>query len=300
MLLERTAALPSQRVRVAAAHGRSTSDSSVPSSLEPFRTEENGESSSMRIAVIVLAITLATPATAVGSVTVTKNAQRPALRVDARGYAEVSWSAGGTRRTLLIPPRGRALPGGRLSRPDVSRPTNAVAIPFRRALRRTPDGRYWALQSWRLTRTGPVELRFARWRGAPTKMELATHFFGPRQLLRGRATFHGRAVTGFWRTLEGTPIRHAAVLECFMCSGSPGWAWFNSVRTAADGSFGATVPPAARVGRYRASIVGPNLGATLAPDASGTAEASGPPPPIALRGDKAWLLRGQSHVCTIQ
>ena len=222
----------------------------------------------MRIAVIVFAITLVTPATALASVTVTKNAQRPALRVDARGYAEVSWTARGTRRTLLIPPRGRALPGGRLSRPDVSRATSAVVIPFRRALRRTPDGRYWALQSWRLTRTGPVELRFARWRGAPTTMELATHAVGQRQVLHGRATFHGRAVTGFWRTLEGTPIRHAAVLECSPCYGRKGWSWFNSVRTTSDGRFGATVPPAALAERYRASIVGPNVGSTLAPDAS--------------------------------
>lgn len=225
----------------------------------------------MRIAVIVVAIALVTPATAVASVTVAKNAQRPALRVDARGYAEVSWVAGGTRRTLLIPPRGRALPGGRLSRPDVSRPTSAVAIPFRRALRRTPDGRYWALQSWRLARAGPVELRFARWRGAPTRMELATHTLGPRQLLHGRATFHGRPVTGFWRTLEGTPIRHAAILECSPCYGRNGWSWFNSVRTTADGRFGAAVPPEALADRYRASIVGPNFGSTLAPDASAIA-----------------------------
>jgi hypothetical protein len=233
----------------------------------------------MKVVLVVAAMAVASPAMAAASVTVTKNAQRPALRVDARGYAEVSWSAGGARRTLLIPPRGRALPGGRLASRDVSRATSAVAIPFRRALRQTPDGRYWALQSWRLVRGGPVELRFSRWRGAPTRMELGVHSVGLRQVLHGRATFRGRAVTGFWRTLEGTRIRHAAVLECFMCFGSSGWAWFNSVRTATDGSFGATVPPTARVGRYRASIVGPNLGATLAPDASAIAEASGPPPP---------------------
>jgi hypothetical protein len=230
----------------------------------------------MRLVVIVGAVALATPVSAVASVTVAANAQRPALRVDARGYAEVSWSAGGARRTLLIPPRGRALPGGRLRGRDVSRPTTAIRVPYQRALRRTPDGRYWALQSWKLTRAGAVELRFSRWRGAPTELELAVEPSGSTYLVRGRATFHGRAVTGFWRTLEGTRIRHAAVLECFACRGGRGWTWFNSVRTQLDGTFGATVPHDAHVQRYRASIVGPNIGTTLAPDASAVAAAPAP------------------------
>jgi hypothetical protein len=203
------------------------------------------------------------------SVTVTTNPQRPALRVDARGYAEVSWASNGVRRTLLVPPTGRALPGGRINGRDVSRSTRAVAIPFRRVLRRTPDGRYWALQAWRLTRGGPLELRFSRWRGEPTRLELTATPSGGTEILEGRATFQGRPVTGSWRTLEGARIRHAAVLECFACGGrSSGWTWFNSVRTRAGGLFAATVPPAARGARYRATIVGPNVGRTLAPDAS--------------------------------
>jgi hypothetical protein len=223
--------------------------------------------------VLVIASTLLAPATAAGSVTVTKNAQRPALRIDARGFAEVSWTTGGVRRTLLIPPRGRALPGGRLPGRDVSRATTALRVPFQRVLRRTAGGRYWALQSWKLTRTGAVQLRFSRWRGAPTELELTAEPSGGTFLLRGRATFQGRAVTGFWRTLEGARIRHAAVLECFACRGRSGWTWFNSVRTQVDGTFGATVPHDAYVERYRASIVGPNIGWTLAPDASAVTSA---------------------------
>jgi hypothetical protein len=221
-----------------------------------------------RVVLAAACVLAVLPASSAASVTVTTNAQRPALRVDASGYAEVSWSARGVRRTLLIPPRGEALPGGRLPGRDVSRATSALQIPFRRVLRRTPDGRYWALQAWRLVRGGAVELRFSRWRGAPTALELAAEPTGGTELLSGRATFHGRPVTGFWRTLEGAPIRHAAVLECFACLGGAGWAWFNSVRTRGDGTFAATVPPRALASRYRASIVGPNIGATLAPDAS--------------------------------
>jgi hypothetical protein len=66
------------------------------------------------------------------------------------------------------------------------------------------------------------------------------------------------------------------VLECFACRGRSGWTWFNSVRTQADGAFGATVPHDAHVQRYRASIVGPNIGTTLAPDASAVAVAPAP------------------------
>jgi hypothetical protein len=110
----------------------------------------------------------------------------------------------------------------------------------------------------------------------PRSWKVAAEPSGDTYLLRGRATFHGRPVTGFWRTLEGTPIRHAAVLECFACRGRPGWTWFNSVRTQADGAFGATVPHDAHVQRYRASIVGPNIGTTLAPDASAVAVAPAP------------------------
>ena len=178
----------------------------------------------MRLAGIAVAALVIVPA-AHSSVTVARNAAAPALRVDARGNAEVRWTAGGVRRTLLIPPRGTALPGGRLRGRDVSRSTRAVVIPFRRTLRRTPDGRYWALQSWRLVRGGAVELRFSRWRGRSTRIDLTAHAAGQRQLLHGRSTFHGRPVTGFWRTLEGTPIRHAAVFECFACYGTRAWRW---------------------------------------------------------------------------
>src|SRR3954447_15226588 len=175
----------------------------------------------LRVLPLVVAAALVAPAGAVASVTVATAATRPALRVDAGGYAEVSWSAGGVRRTLLVPPRGNVLPGACLPGRDVSRAARGIQIPFARVIRRTPDGRYWALQSWRLVRRGAVELRSSRWRGA---------------------------------------------LVCF-CAGR-GWSWFNSVRTRAGAKFGANIPSRALARRYRATIVGPNIGTTLAPDAS--------------------------------
>jgi hypothetical protein len=221
-----------------------------------------------RLLPFALLVGLASTPAALGSVTVTTNAQRPSLRVDSRGYAEVGWTAGGVRRTLLVPPRGQAYPGGRLPGRDVSRAATGVRIAFQRVLRRTPDGRYWGLQSWRVVHGGAVELRFSRWRGAPTEIELSATPVRRSWLLTGRATFHARGVTGSWRTLEGDPVPHAAVLECFACMGKPGWSWFNSVRTRSGGRFGANVPARARARRYRATIVGPNIGTTLGPDAS--------------------------------
>jgi len=180
----------------------------------------------LRLVSFVL-FALASPPAALASVTVTTNAQRPSLRVDARGYAEVGWTSGGARQSLLIPPRGRALPGGRLPGRDVTVAAPGVRIPFQRVVRQTPDGRYWGLQSWRLVRGGATELCFSRWRGAATVIELAATPVGRSALLTGRATFHGRAVTGSWRTLEGDAVPHAAVLECLACMGKPGWSWFN-------------------------------------------------------------------------
>src|SRR3954464_4058923 len=65
-----------------------------------------------RLLPFALLVALAAPPAALTSVTVTTNARRPSLRVDSRGYAEVGWTAAGVRRTLLIPPRGQAYPGG--------------------------------------------------------------------------------------------------------------------------------------------------------------------------------------------
>ena len=226
----------------------------------------------MRTSVIALAIALLVATPAAASITVATNVQRPALRVDALGNAEVSWTAGGRRNYLLVPPTGRFLPGARLPGPDVSRSTAAVAIPYRRALRRTPDGRYWALQTWRVAFSRDVELRFSRWRGAPTRITLAAEPFRRTELLTGRATFQGRPVTGSSPTNAGTRILHSAFADSF--AGVAGWIRFGAKRTASDGSFSLTVPLDRRATKYRVSITGPNRGATLAPDAAAVAPSS--------------------------
>ena len=223
-----------------------------------------------RALLVAAAVLLAAPAAAAGSITVATNVQRPALRVDAKGNAEVSWSAGGSRRYLLVPSTGRFLPGGRLPGRDVSRPATDVTLPYRRVLRRTPDGRLWALQTWQVAFSKAVELRFSRWRGAPTQITLAAMPSGRTEVLGGRATFQGRPVTGTSPTNAGTPILHSGFFDCSGCGGA-GWTRWGAKRTAANGSFAITVPLSRRGSQYRVSIAGPNRGATLAPDAAAVA-----------------------------
>jgi hypothetical protein len=206
---------------------------------------------------------LASAAIASASVTVATNAQRPALRVDAKGNAEVSWTAGGVRRYLLVPAAGRLLPGQRLSGGDVSVATSARPLPFRRVLRRTPDGRLWALQAWRLRPGGPVELRFSRWRGATPGVTLETRPQYEGELLTGTATFAGRPVPLSSPTPEGRRIRSYVYFERWT---GRGWSRLAGVATRTNGTFRSFVAAGSVATRYRALLPGPNVGSTLAPD----------------------------------
>ena len=214
-------------------------------------------------AFTIALVALAAATAADGSIWITTGARNPALEVDARGYAEVSWTEGGARRTQLVPPAGKVLPGGRISGLDVSRPVRVPGLPFPRVVRRTPDGRLWALQEWQQP-GAPAELHLARWKGKPTELTLA--FDGRR--LTGRAVFQGRPVTGFSTTPAGQRLRIFVSLDCFACpGGSGGWTRMLGVAPKGDGTFAVLVRPEWSGKRYRATVAGPNLSATLAPDA---------------------------------
>jgi len=216
---------------------------------------------------------LGSAGTTSASISIAKNVTRPALRVDALGNAEVSWSAGGARRTLLVPAVGLYLPGGRISTRDVSRPTTIGGLPFARVTRRAPDGTFYALQTWRVEPGGPVELHFSRWRGSRTSLTLAAEPAGGTERLVGRAQFQGKPVAGYSRTNSGIRYRIFAFLDCYACP-KPAWRRVTGVAPRADGTFRFLVPTGSRGIRYRATIAGPNLGRTLAPDASVTTNTS--------------------------
>jgi hypothetical protein len=210
-----------------------------------------------------LLVSLALAGNASGSITLATNPERPALRVDGRGNAEVSWTAAGVRHYVFVPPTGRVYPGRRLAAADVSRSSSVVALPFRRVLRRTPDGRLWALQTWRVQPGGPVELRFSRWRGEPPKLTLTGQPRFDGELVTGRATFAGRPVPLYSPTPEGKRIRSYALIDR---TTSTGWSRIAGAATRADGSFRLFIPAVKLSARYRALLPGPNIGTTLAPD----------------------------------
>ncbi len=202
---------------------------------------------------------------AVASIGIAENASAPALKVDARGYAQVSWTQAGARRTMLVPPTGRYLPGGTVSGADVSSPASDVKLPLAVLVRRTPDGRLWALQSWRVQPGGPVELRLSRWQGAPT--EIAASVSDGR--LAGAVTFGGKGVFGTSPTTAGTEIRHYAFVDCSGCPGTSGWKRLLGLKLGGPGGTFALALAGQRSGKsYRITAAGPNRGMTFAPDAS--------------------------------
>ncbi len=213
--------------------------------------------------LVVAAVTALGTGSAAASTLIATGAARPALRVDARGTAEVSWLAKGARMTLLVPPSGRVLPGGRLSGDDVSRPARRGVVPMARIVRRTPDGYLWALQEWARVPGEPPELRLARWKGAPTKLTLSV--FGDR--LVGRATFGGRPVSGFTTSPAGRRMRINVYLDCAGCPRASAWKRMIGVAPRRDGTFSVSIRPTWAGSRYRATVAGPNRGTTRAPDA---------------------------------
>ena len=195
------------------------------------------------------------------------------LRVDGAGFAEVDWTAAdGARRSLVVSPGGSLTYGGRLAGGDVSAPA-AVPLPFAVVVRRTPDGALWALQAWRRLARGPVELRFSRWRGDPTRLTLRAiccKWGGER--IQGEASFQGRPIYGQHSTLQGVPLDpfgRNVYLDSYRPSG-----WTRMMGILANrptGFFSLWIRGYWQGSRYRAAMIGPNWGWTLAPDAQAEA-----------------------------
>ena len=74
-------------------------------------------------------------------------------------------------------------------------------------------------------------------------------------------------MAGYSRTNSGIRYRIFAFLDCGGCPGAA-WRRLGGVAPRADGTFRLLVKPKDVGKRYRVTIAGPNLGSTLAPDAS--------------------------------
>jgi len=196
------------------------------------------------------------------------------LRVDTAGNAEVRWTgADGSRRSLLVGRDGSLRFGG-LSGADVSHPATGVSIAWAVVVRETPDGRFYALQAWRRLDNGPVELRFSRWEGEPTKLTLRVVCckWGHVNVV-GNASFHSRPIYGFKATRQGSPLDPYG-RNVYLDSYRGGqWDRMMGILThRPTGSFSLWIRPEWTGAEYRGTIPGPNRGWTLGPDAFAQSE----------------------------
>lgn len=213
------------------------------------------------VKLLALAAVLGLAGTAQATVWVGANTVKPTLRVDAKGNAEVKFASGGRTDTVIVPPKGQLYHGGTLPGSDVSKTARVPKLPFAVVVKRTPDGRLWALQRMQVKPGGPLDLHLARWRGAPTAIALQVN--GDR--LEGRATFNGKGVSGRSYTLEGKRPKIYVYLDYF-AGGT--WRRMLGVAPKPDGRFSAFIRPAWQAAsRYRATVLGPNIGSSFAPDA---------------------------------
>lgn len=231
----------------------------------------------VRLFVLGVLGLLALPLPAEASIKIAGDARNAAFRVNSAGYATVYWTtASGSRRTAVVTPKKKIRYNRVASGRDVSHPTDKIAIPMKVALRRTPNGRFWALQSWRRLKGGPVELRLSRWRGKPTKLALWTTCCKWRsEVVHGRATFHGKAIYGYKSTPSGVPLDQFGrnVYIDTMRGGS--WKRTMGILThRPTGGFRLWIRKYWRGSSYRARMIGPNWGNMLGPDAQGWARSS--------------------------
>jgi hypothetical protein len=214
---------------------------------------------------VLFAAAAVAPATAHASVWVTNDARAPALRLDAHGNAEVRWrDARGHAHTLLIPRRGEVLPGGHIAGRDVSRRDTATDVPLAVIVRRTSDGRRWALQRWQTLPGHPVELRFSRWTGAVP--EVTAEIDAGR--LVGTATYHGRGLYGVSPTPAGKRVRVLIYVDA-----QAGTSWRRLLGVfprPPDGSFAVFLRPEWTAPAYRLTLRAPNIGWAYVPDARAT------------------------------
>ena len=226
--------------------------------------------------VAALALLVSLAGTAAASVEVGVGEGNVTLRVDSVGTPRSRWDSAGARRSLVIARDGSFHYGAGLSGPDVSHAAGAVRLPWEVTVRQTPDGSFYAVQAWRRLDTGPVELRFSRWQGAPTTLLLSVVCCKWGSVnLEGSASFHGKPIFGYSATPQGAPLDpfgRNVYLDSFRAGH---WQRMMGILThRPTGTFSLWIRANWAGTSYRGTIPGPNWGWTLAPDAAATATAT--------------------------
>jgi hypothetical protein len=176
---------------------------------------------------------LLVPAAASASEIIDRNAQNVSLGVDASGHALVTYKVRG--RVMHVRAWGAVdARQPTMSRPQVSfrkdysgrnwtsfrnqcRAYDGTKLAFQVAACASPDGSYWALQSWRRTLPnfdggphsglGAWELHLSHWSGSIATLDAWTDWVydGRFHHLFGRLTYDGQPVYGFSASHVGSP-----------------------------------------------------------------------------------------------
>ena len=212
------------------------------------------------------------PGTADASLLIDRWTSRESLKVDSAGRAQITWWVGGRKRTVVVDGRtvrynatlkGRAR-GVRIRPAEVPRARVQIQL---------ENGWKFALQKVRrrgqFGDVGPLELRFARWTGAPTELDVTGEwaYAGRFPRICGTARFHGEPFFGYKHTLTGNPLDEWGRNVYIDVRRANGWYRIMGVLTRPRGYALLIRKGFWRGDRYRATVVGPNLGRQLAPDA---------------------------------
>lgn len=217
--------------------------------------------------------------TATAALRIDSDTSHASLIVDASGDAQISYTSRGAARTVLVSGSSVQYGGDGLQQaPGAVRvqPT----VPFALVQFSLPNGLQVALQRVRRTGqfgvVGPPELYLARWRDAPTQLTLTVS--GGR--LCGTVTYHGQAVYGGPHTPQGNPLDDLGRNVYLDALRPAGWYRMLGVLARPRG-FALAITPDRQGSRYRALVVGPNVGGDLAPIASATTPLQPPANPPA-------------------
>ena len=187
----------------------------------------------MRSLAVAACAALLVPAAASASEIIDRNAQNVRLGVDASGHALVTYKVRG--RVMHVRVWGAVdARQPTMSRPQVSfrkdysgrnwtsfrnqcRAYDGTKLAFQVAACASPDGSYWALQSWRRTLPnfdggphdglGAWELHLSHWSGSIATLDAWTDWVydGRFHHLFGRLTYDGQPVYGFSASRVGSP-----------------------------------------------------------------------------------------------
>ena len=231
--------------------------------------------------VAAIAVGLIAPSLGSGSVFIARDARKPTLKIASNGAAEVGWtSKSGARESVVVPMRGRVMPGTKIDGKNVARKTSRWKLPFKPILRKGPKRFFYALQTWTPKPGAKPELRLSRWKGAPTQLTLEATLTGAKESVSGRVAFRKKAVFGSSPTPAGRSLKLFVLLDCFGCAKAGGKGWGRIAGRPLkrkDGSYTLKLLTANEGSRYRARLAGPNRGLHLAPDVQTVVETARPP-----------------------